>query len=152
MTNPNNVHPLYLLLCENTLSDQASNNITAVNIVEQINVNAHDKNEFSKILQEKGKVEVGVKLTILSAWEFDKMPNAFNLGLKITDPKGTELIDNHQVIEIGDRTKKRQRVVQGLQVFPVSTDGRYVIEETLTSGKDVSIQRTYLEVKIPSLV
>lgn len=152
MPKENNIRPLFFLLCEKTVTDQGSNNTTAINITEQISVTVNaDKNEIKKVLKEKSFVNVPIKLTLLSAWDFKKTPNAFNLHMKITDPDDKDLINEEKTIEINDRTKRRQRINQLLQSFPVSTEGIYKIEQVLKAGGDISIQRTYVEVKTPFL-
>ena len=152
MTKDNKIRPLFFLLCEKTITDQDSNNMSAMNITEQINV-AVSKNqeEARKAIQEKSFISVPVKLTLLSAWDFDKVPNAFSLELKISDSNGKNLVDDKKNIEVNDRSKRRQRVNLIMQAFPVSTEGTYTIEETLTAGEITSIQRTYIDIRAPFL-
>lgn len=152
MSKPNNILPLFLLLCEKTVTDQVSNNMTAMNITEQINVATDaDKTNLEKLLKENPSINVPIKLTLLSAWDFNKIPNAFSLEMKITDPNGKTLVNDSKTIEINDRSKRRQRVNNLMQSFPISVEGTYMIEQVLTAGEDASIQRTYVEVRAPFL-
>lgn len=123
-----------------------------MNITEQINVaSAANGDEIRKVIKEKSFVNVPIKLTLLSGWDFEKIPNAFSLNMKIIDPNGKDLVDDSKTIEISDRTKRRQRINQILQSFPVSIEGTYTIEQVLNAGGDISIQRTYVEVRAPFL-
>lgn len=152
MDKSNNIFPLFMLLCEKTITDQASNNMTAMNITEQINVAMDaDKINLENLLKENLFINVPIRLTLLSAWDFNKIPNAFSLEMKIIDPNGKTLLNDTKTIEINDRTKHRQRVNNIMQTFPVSVEGTYMIEQVLTAGEDISIQRTYVEVRAPFL-
>lgn len=152
MTKTNNIRPLYLVLCEKTVTDQISNNITAMNITEQINIATDaDKDDLKKALEENPLINVPIRLTLLSAWDFNQIPNAFSLEMKIVDPNKKTLISDKKNIEVNDRTKRRQRVNHVFQSFPVSVQGIYTIEQVMTAGKDTSIQRTYVEVRAPFL-
>lgn len=122
------IENLWTILCQGSTVDATTNNLSLINIVEQIQIGKRDL-EGKIIIPERGEA-VPLNFQVVSLWKrLISLENEFSFDaeLRVFDPEGKELSKHGFPVQMM-KWKERMRSIVTIQGFKVTIPGEYTLK------------------------
>lgn len=142
---------IWTVLCQKTIIDKDSNNISVIDVMEELKINYSFKENNSNN-NEINRINIPIKYEIVSLWMRDKYDLEENIDLKIVlnDPNGKELKTFDQKVVMKENLLRYRTIVK-FEGIGLNVPGVYLFEIKIKeNGKENyrSVANVPLEVKI----
>jgi hypothetical protein len=119
------IHHVWSVLCERCIVDAQSNNMSLIQVTEQLNVSGDRVRGGEQAV-------VPVSLELVGMWERGdyREPETGRAQLRLLDPSGTQLVGPVGIsLDLTEHVRCRSRV--GMSGIPITGEGRYwfVVEQ-----------------------
>jgi hypothetical protein len=118
------INHIWTVLCSRVITDQQSNNVSLIDVIEQITV------AFPEEQNAPGSIPVN--LSLITLWERTDQPVRKMGRIRVQFPSG-DFVDQEITYEVDLTTFQRTRTIIGMNGFPVRGAGRHTIHVDLRS-------------------
>lgn len=134
------------ILCQRSIIDQRSNNISLIDVLEQLNINVSPEQVAKE--SEEGIV-IPINFDIVSLWTKDGEENKvanFEVVVEFDDPRGKELKSFTKSIEVAQNYQRMrtQMRIERLQIFE---SGIHMVRVSIKEGKQE--KKTQIVAELP---
>jgi hypothetical protein len=115
----------WVIFCERSVVDSATNSLSLMNIVEEIHPPAPTKEQLKEAAGRT--IGAGMQCAVVSYWgrsHANKQERPSKVMLRLIDPDNAKQIEAIQELDFGNAT--RARLVANLQAIPAGREGTYV--------------------------
>lgn len=142
------IKPLWSVVCASSIVDKETNNMSLINLIENLNITIQETPEVKAQYEKSGWYATPINLKVVSHFHrIEKGSDlSFSFQMQVIDPNGKALGHNAEGTMAFPKDLKNMRMVVALNGLPVAQSGQYHVAVQM---KDVG-EDTYLEIqKIP---
>lgn len=123
---------VWAVLCEKSIVDGQSNQISLINVVESLSVGIQPKD--NQEFPDNPKFNIPINYEIVTFWMNEGgKENSFDMMIRLIDPDGKELDTMKRTVEVKEgqiHIKFRMRI----NGFPANKSGKYFVEVAKSKG------------------
>jgi hypothetical protein len=122
----------YSLLCQKTIIDSKTNNLSLIDIIEEIKLFVDKKNYKDVYGEEFGKgsnFEVPISFELVSAWLNNKRSKSIDLIIKFVSPSGKRMLEHKPYFRVDEKKHvvRSSLKINGLKLEQKSGEYNFVI-------------------------